>query len=89
MYELRVVGHLDERWARWFGEFAIDGCDDGTCTLTGAVTDQAQLYGVLARLRDIGATILSLRTIDAGDAWLTTPSGDPVRDHDARPRGGC
>jgi len=63
-YEMRVVGHLDDRWSNWFEEFTIAPCDDGTCTLTGSVSDQAQLHGILARLRDIGATLLSLRTMD-------------------------
>jgi hypothetical protein len=66
-YRLRVVGHLDDRWSQWFGELTIDRHDDGTCTLTGPVTDQAQLHGILARLRDIGATLLSLRTLDGDD----------------------
>lgn len=62
-YQLRVVGHLDDRWSNWFGEFTIACDDDGTSTLTGPVADQAQLHGILARLRDIGATLLSLRAI--------------------------
>ena len=66
-YQLRIVGHLDDRWSDWIAEFAIDRCDDGTCTLTGPVADQAQLHGILARLRDIGATIVSLRAMDIVD----------------------
>lgn len=66
-YQLRVAGHLDERWSAWFGELTIARDDDGTCTLTGPVADQAQLHGILARLRDIGATLLSLRTLDGAD----------------------
>jgi hypothetical protein len=64
---MRVIGHLDDRWSTWFGEFTIARCSDGTCTLTGPVTDQAQLHGVLARLRDIGTTLVSLSTIDSED----------------------
>ena len=68
-YRMRVVGHLDDHWSSWLGEFRIDPCDDGTCTLTGPVADQAQLHGILARLRDIGATLLSVRAIeDAEDS---------------------
>jgi hypothetical protein len=63
-YQMRIAGHLDERWSTWLGEFTIDRCDDGTCTITGPVSDQAQLHGILARLRDIGATLLSLQTVD-------------------------
>ena len=62
--EIRVVGHLDDRWATWFAGFAIARYDDGTCTLTGAVADQAQLHGILARLRDIGATLLAVGRVD-------------------------
>jgi hypothetical protein len=66
-YQFRVAGHLDDRWSAWFGELTISRDDDGTCTLTGPVADQAQLHGVLARLRDIGATLVSLRTLHGGD----------------------
>lgn len=66
-YRLRVAGHLDDRWSAWFGDLTIARDDDGTCTLTGRVADQAQLHGILARLRDLGATLLSLRTLDADD----------------------
>lgn len=66
-YQLRVAGHLDEQWSAWFGELTLARDDDGTCTLTGPVADQAQLHGILARLRDIGATLLSLRSLDGAD----------------------
>ena len=66
-YQLRVAGHLDDRWSTWFGDLTIASHDDGTCTLTGPVADQAQLYGVLGRLRDIGATLLSLHALDGHD----------------------
>ncbi|WP_426563297.1 GNAT family N-acetyltransferase [Angustibacter sp. McL0619] len=60
-YELRVVGHLDDRWANWFGEVTLTRNGDGTTTLVGPVTDQAHLHGILARIRDLGATLLSLQ----------------------------
>ena len=62
-YEFRIVGHLDARWSEWFGDLAIDPHDDGTCTLVGPIADQAQLHGVLAGLRDIGVTLLSVRAV--------------------------
>ncbi len=62
-YEVRVVGHLDDRWASWCADFAIACYADGTCTLTGEVADQAQLHGILARLRDLGSTLVSVRLI--------------------------
>lgn len=64
IYQMRVVGHLDNRYSNGFEDFVIIRCDDGTCTLTGSVTDQAQLHGLLARLRDLGAPLVSLHAID-------------------------
>ena len=64
---MRIVGHLDDRWSSSLDGFSIALCEDGTCTITGSVTDQAQLHGILARLRDIGATLVSLRTIDSDE----------------------
>ena len=63
-YEFRVEGHLDDHWNAWFADLALSRHDDGTSTLTGPVADQAQLHGVLARLRDIGAPLLSVRTVE-------------------------
>jgi RimJ/RimL family protein N-acetyltransferase len=63
-YEIRVAGHLDDHWSSWFGGQAVSRRDDGTTTLSGPVADQAQLHGVLAGLRDVGATILELRAAD-------------------------
>jgi hypothetical protein len=76
-YEFRVEGHLDDHWSAWLGELTITRHHDGTSTLTGPVADQAQLHGVLARLRDIGATLLSLNALEA------SPSG-PRRRHPRR-----
>ena len=64
-YEFRVEGHLDDHWSAWLGDLTITRHHDGTSTLTGPVADQAQLHGVLARLRDIGATLLSLNAVEA------------------------
>jgi hypothetical protein len=62
-YEMRVRGHLDERWSAWFGDLDIHRHDDGTSTLTGPVVDQAQLHGILASLRDLGITLISVHSL--------------------------
>ena len=67
-YELRVEGHLDEHWATWFGGLTLVREDDGTTSLSGVVTDQAELHGLLAKVRDLGATLVSVTTIDTDDA---------------------
>jgi hypothetical protein len=69
-YELRVAGHLDDHWSAWLGDLTLTRHDDGTTALTGPVADQAQLHGVLAAVRDMGVTLLSLQACvpDAGKA---------------------
>ena len=61
-YTIRVDGHLDDHWSAWLGELVMTRHDDGTTTLTVEVADQAQLHGVFAGLRDIGAAIVDVRT---------------------------
>ena len=61
-YTIRVHGHLDEHWSGWLGGLDIARNDDGTTTITALIADQAQLHGVLARLRDIGAVITELHS---------------------------
>lgn len=63
VYELRISGRLDERWSDWFDELSVERHDDGTSTLTGVVADQAQLHGILARLRDLGVTLLACHVV--------------------------
>lgn len=65
-YELRIQGHLDQHWSAWFGGLAITHGDDGTTTLRGDVTDQSELHGLLARIRDLGITLLSVTSLDTG-----------------------
>ena len=64
-YELRIEGHLDQHWSEWFGGFSITHDDDGTTTLRGVVTDQAQLHGLLAKVRDLGVTLVSVTPLAA------------------------
>ena len=64
-YELRIDGHLDEHWSTWFGGLTLIHADDGTTTLRGPVIDQADLHGLLAKVRDLGLTLLSVNSTDA------------------------
>jgi RimJ/RimL family protein N-acetyltransferase len=61
-YAIRVRGHLDDHWSARLGEPDMIRENDGTTTITGVIADQAQLHGVLAGLRDIGAVIAELHT---------------------------
>jgi hypothetical protein len=67
-YRIHVRGHLDPAWTEWFAELAFDQKDDGTTELIGPFTDQSALYGLLARLRDMGATLLVVAQLPASGA---------------------
>jgi RimJ/RimL family protein N-acetyltransferase len=62
---IRVDGHLDDHWSARLGELDLTRDDEGSTTIITAVADQAQLHGVLAGLRDIGAVLTELRPISA------------------------
>jgi hypothetical protein len=89
-YEFVVRGHLDDRWAEWLGDLTITRNEDGTSTLIAPIADQSQLHGVLAELRDMATTLLSVRAVTAPslapqttwDATAEPPLDKPV--HTAR-----
>ena len=64
-YQLRIEGHLAEHWSTWFDGMALVREDDGTTTLRGPVADQAALHGLLAKVRDLGTTLVSVEVVDA------------------------
>jgi hypothetical protein len=62
-YEIRIRGHLDERWAGWFGGLTITLEESGDTLLTGPVVDQAALHGLLRKVRDAGMPLLSVNCL--------------------------
>ncbi len=66
-YEIRVRGVLDPAWSEWFDGMSITPGARGDTTLAGPVADQAALYGLIARLRDLGLTLLAI-ACDEADA---------------------
>jgi hypothetical protein len=59
---LRIAGHLDQSWSAWFEGMAITHEPDGTTRIAGPLVDQAALYGLLGKARDLGLTLLSVET---------------------------
>ncbi len=60
-YAITVGGHLADQWSDSLGGLTVARNDDGTSTLAGPIVDEAELHGILNRLRDIGLSLLELR----------------------------
>jgi hypothetical protein len=58
--EIRVKGQIDEHWSDWFNGLTITHTDQNETILSGPVIDQSALYGLLAKLRDLGLSIVSV-----------------------------
>jgi hypothetical protein len=57
-------GYLDRRWSPWFGDLRLSHHSDGTTILCGPVVDQAALHGLLAKVRDLNLTLISVIRVD-------------------------
>lgn len=66
-YEIRVQGVLDGHWTVWFEGLQVRGERTQT-VISGPVSDQSALYGVLAKLRDLGLVLISVRRLDSEQA---------------------
>jgi hypothetical protein len=62
-YEIRLKGHLDNRWAAWFDGLTVTTCTDGTTTIHGIVVDQSALHGLLQKVRDVGLPLISVTRV--------------------------
>ena len=68
LYEIRIKGHLADRWADRFAGLTITLEENGDTLLTGPVVDQAALFGLLRKVRDLGMPLLSVRRVEPGQA---------------------
>lgn len=71
--EIRVKGHLTEQWSDWFGKLEIDNQPEGQAVLAGPLPDQAALYGVLNRMRDLGLALVSLNCVELDAGEISDP----------------
>ncbi len=68
VYQVRLKGHLGPEWTDWFWGLAITLEEDGETLLTGPIADQAALYGLLKKVRDLGIPLVSVNCVEPGPA---------------------
>jgi hypothetical protein len=66
VYQIRIKGHLGQQWIDWFDGLSITLEEDGDTLLTGLVIDQAALYGLLKKVRDLGLPLVSVSPREHG-----------------------
>ena len=75
IYEIRVQGHLDQRWSAWFAGLVISSNTDDNTLLRGPLVDEAALHGVLIKVRDLALPLLSVNRVEApGDEQERKPA---------------
>lgn len=62
--EITTKGQLDEHWSDWFEGLTITHTEQGETVLSGLVVDQAALHGLLAKMRDLGLSIVSVSAVE-------------------------
>lgn len=70
-YSLRIKGHLNERWIRWSEGLTVTQVPNGETVISGAM-DQAALYGILNRIRDLGLELIAVQRVPTGNENETT-----------------
>jgi hypothetical protein len=77
-YEIRVDGVLGKRWTAWFEDLQISS-DGSQTVICGWLPDQPALHGVLAKVRDLGLSLVSVRRLNPGTSPIPTSSAPHAR----------
>ena len=64
IYQIRLEGHLDDQWTDWFSGLSVCLQKNGDTLLTGPVADQAALFGLLKKIRDLGMPLVSVNRVE-------------------------
>jgi hypothetical protein len=67
-YEIRVQGHLDQRWSAWFDGLTMTYDSDDNTVLCGPLVDEAALHGVLIKVRDLALPLLAVNRVEGSGA---------------------
>ena len=63
VYQIRVQGIIGRQWSAWYDDLEIVPLADGETLLTGPVVDQAALHGILAKIRDLNLSLISITLV--------------------------
>ena len=74
IYQIRLRGRLDDRWSDWFGGLEVSLEEGGDTLLIGPVVDQAELHGLLKRVRDLGMPLISVNELRGKEERRPDPS---------------
>lgn len=66
VYQIRIEGHLGDQWTDWCPGLAITLEENGDTLLTGPIVDQAALFGLLKKVRDLGIPLVSINRLESG-----------------------
>lgn len=79
IYEIKVEGHLGQQWTEWFGDATITLEDSGNTRLACPVVDQAALYGLLKKVRDLGMPLVSVFRIKPGTTDVPDTNEEQIK----------
>ena len=68
IYQIRIKGHLDRKWADWFSGLSITSLENGETLLTGPLLDQAALHGLIRKVRDVSLPLVAVIRIEPEQA---------------------
>jgi len=63
IYQIRLGCHIEQHQQYWFDDLMVSNLEDGECTLVGPISDQAALFGILLKIRDLGLPLISVNRI--------------------------
>lgn len=64
-YHIRIMGHLEKKWEDWFGKVRFTYETNGETTITCTGFDQAELFGLLKKIRNLGLPLLSVQRVSS------------------------